>query len=69
VSGALVDLRDCSGARAQQWRIIADQAGVSLLDRASGLCLADPGDATANGTRLEVVTCSAADPGMAWRVH
>jgi hypothetical protein len=27
------------------------------------------GDATANGTRLEVVTCSAADSGMAWRVH
>jgi hypothetical protein len=45
VSGALVDLRDRSGARAQQWHMIADRGGVSLLDRASGLCLADPGDA------------------------
>jgi GH25 family lysozyme M1 (1,4-beta-N-acetylmuramidase) len=68
-SGTTVDLRTCDGARAQQWRIIADQAGESVLNRASGLCLADPGDATANGTRLEVVTCSATDPGMIWRVR
>jgi GH25 family lysozyme M1 (1,4-beta-N-acetylmuramidase) len=69
VSGALAELRDCSGVRAQQWHMIADRGGVSLLNRASGLCLADPGDATANGTRLEMVTCASADPGMAWRVR
>jgi hypothetical protein len=68
-SGTRVDLRTCSGARAQQWHIIADRAGVSLLNRASGLCLADPGDATANGTRLEAISCSTADPGMSWRVR
>jgi len=69
VSGALVELRDCSGSQAQQWRMPADRGGVSLVNSLSGLCLADPGDATANGTRLQVVTCSASDPGMAWRVH
>jgi hypothetical protein len=69
VSGALAELRGCSGVRAQQWHMIADRGGVSLLNRASGLCLADPGDATANGTRLEMVTCASADPGMAWRVR
>jgi GH25 family lysozyme M1 (1,4-beta-N-acetylmuramidase) len=69
VSGALAELRDCSGVRAQQWHMIADRGGVSLRNRASGLCLADPGDATANGTRLEMATCSATDPGMAWRVR
>ena len=68
-SGSLVELRDCSGSQAQRWRMPADRGGVSLVNKASGLCLADPGDATANGTRLQVVTCSASAPGMAWRVH
>jgi len=69
VSGTLVDLRNCSGGRPQQWHIIADGAGLSLVNPASGLCLADPADATASGTQLEVVTCRATDPGMAWRVR
>ncbi len=69
VSGTLLDLQTCSGGRAQRWRMIADRGGVSLVNPASGLCLADPGDATANGTRVQVITCSAADPGMAWRVR
>lgn len=68
VSGTPVDLRACSGDRAR-WRMIAGRGGVSLANPASGLCLADPGDATARGTRAQVVTCSAADPGMTWRVR
>lgn len=69
VSGTLLDLQACSGGRAQRWRMIADRGGVSLVNAASGLCLADPADATASGTRVQVVTCSASDPGMAWRVR
>jgi GH25 family lysozyme M1 (1,4-beta-N-acetylmuramidase) len=68
VSGTPVDLRTCTGGRVQ-WRMVADRGGVSLVNPASGLCLADPGDARASGTRLAVLTCSASDPGMAWRVH
>ena len=48
--------RSCATAAAsgaKQWHMIADRGGVSLQDRASGPCLADPGDATANGIRLE----------------
>jgi GH25 family lysozyme M1 (1,4-beta-N-acetylmuramidase) len=69
VRGAPAELRDCSGVRAQQWHLTADQGGINLLNRASRLCLADPGDATANGTRLEMMTCASTDPGMAWRVR
>ncbi len=69
VSGTLLDLQTCSGSQAQQWRMIADRGGVSLVNPASGLCLADPADATASGTRVQVVTCSTSDPGMAWRVR
>jgi GH25 family lysozyme M1 (1,4-beta-N-acetylmuramidase) len=69
VSGTPVELNSCSGGRAQQWRINAYGAGVSLVNPAAGLCLADPASAAANGTLLEVVTCKAAEPGMAWRVH
>jgi GH25 family lysozyme M1 (1,4-beta-N-acetylmuramidase) len=68
VSGTPVDLRTCTGGRVK-WRMVADRGGVSLVNPASGLCLADPGDARASGTRLAVLTCSASDPGMAWRVH
>jgi GH25 family lysozyme M1 (1,4-beta-N-acetylmuramidase) len=69
VSGTLVDLSACTGSRTQQWHLTADGAGVSLVNPASGLCLADPADATASGTRLKMLTCRAADPGMAWRVR
>src|SRR6266516_2356408 len=65
VSGTLVELRTCADSRSR-WRMVPDRGGVSLVNPASGLCLADPGDARASGTRLAVVTCSAGDPGMAW---
>ena len=34
----------------------------------SGLCLADPGNATANGTGLPMATCASAT-GQAWRAQ
>lgn len=68
-SGTPVDLYACNGTGAQQWHLIPYRSGVSLVNPASGLCLADPADSTVNGTQLEVVTCAASDPGMAWRVH
>ena len=63
-----VDLRACRGGRAQ-WRMVADGAGVSLVNPASGRCLADPRDSTATGTRVRAATCSSTDPGMVWRVR
>jgi hypothetical protein len=69
VSDTPMVLRTCSDGGPQLWRIAADRAGVNLVNPASGLCLADPGDATASGTQLEVIACNAADPGMSWRVR
>jgi GH25 family lysozyme M1 (1,4-beta-N-acetylmuramidase) len=69
VSGTPVDLYSCNGAGAQQWRVAVDGAGTRLVNPASGLCLGDPADATANGTRLKMITCKAGDPGMNWRVR
>jgi hypothetical protein len=37
-----------------------------LVNPESGLCLADPGDATANGTGLVIATCTGAH-GEQWR--
>ena len=68
-SGTPLDLYTCNGTGAQQWRVVPDGAGTRLVNPASGRCLADPGDATANGTRIDVVSCAAGDPGMNWRVH
>jgi len=37
------------------------------VNPSSGLCLADPGDATADGTQVVIDACAASDPGMAWQ--
>jgi GH25 family lysozyme M1 (1,4-beta-N-acetylmuramidase) len=67
-SGTPVDLHTCDGSPGQQWRLIPNGAGAALTNPQSGLCLADPADATADGTQLQILACSAADPGQAWRV-
>ncbi len=54
---------------AEQWRLVPAGGGVTLVNAASGLCLADPGDATASGTALAAVSCVTGDPGMNWRVR
>jgi GH25 family lysozyme M1 (1,4-beta-N-acetylmuramidase) len=68
-SGTPVDLLSCNASASQQWRISAAGGGTQLENPASGLCLADPGDATGNGTAVVVASCTAGDPGLAWRVR
>jgi hypothetical protein len=61
-------LHTCNGSSAQQWQINPDGPGTMLQNPGPG-CLADPNDSTADGTQAVILSCSAADPGMAWRVH
>ena len=67
-SGSPVDLYSCNGTQAQQWRLMPAGMGITLVNPVSGLCLADPGDATAAGTQLVIATCASGDPGMSWRL-
>jgi hypothetical protein len=67
-AGTPVDLRSCDGSQGQQWHLIPGGAAAMLANPHSGLCLADPADARTDGTQLQVIACSAADPGQAWRV-
>jgi GH25 family lysozyme M1 (1,4-beta-N-acetylmuramidase) len=66
-TGSVVDLYACNGTRAQQWHLVPVGAGANLVNPVSGLCLADPGDTTANGTQLVIAACTAGDPGIAWQ--
>jgi GH25 family lysozyme M1 (1,4-beta-N-acetylmuramidase) len=68
VSGSLIDLNTCSGSASQQWHLLRQGGGAQLANAASNLCLADPGDTTANGTQMQILACTTGDPGMAWRV-
>ena len=63
-----VDLFSCNGTQAQQWRLVPLGSGVMLVNPGSGMCLADPTDATVNGTQLAINPCTTSDPGMSWRV-
>jgi len=71
-SAAPAVLQACDGAAGETWHLVPaggpGDVAVMLVNPHSGLCLADPADATAGGTGLQVLACSAADPGMAWRV-
>jgi Ricin-type beta-trefoil lectin domain len=72
-SGTPVTLAACTGAPLQQWQLAAPRsvnpgAGpvpVTLANPVTGMCLADPGAATANGTTVTVSTCDGA-PDQAW---
>jgi GH25 family lysozyme M1 (1,4-beta-N-acetylmuramidase) len=66
-TGSPVDLFSCNGTNAQQWNVTPAGGGMTLVNPASGLCLADPGDSTADGTQAVIATCAAGDPGMSWR--
>ena len=66
-TGSVVDLYACNGTKAQQWHMVPAGAGITLVNPGSGLCLADPGDTTAEGTQLVIDTCPGSDPGMAWQ--
>ena len=63
-----VDLYSCNGTQAQQWHLVPVGTGITLVNPGSGLCLADPGDTTAEGTQLVIDTCTAGDPGTSWQV-
>jgi GH25 family lysozyme M1 (1,4-beta-N-acetylmuramidase) len=67
-NGSAIDVYACNGTPAQQWNLVPDGSGVTLMNPASRLCLADPGDATAPGTQLVISPCVAGDPGVSWRV-
>ena len=69
VSGTRLDLLSCNASASQQWRISVTGGGGIVENPASGLCLADPCDATGNGTAVVVASCTAGDPGLAWRVR
>ncbi len=58
----------CNRTGGQQWQLVPGGGGVSLVNPQSGLCLADPGNATANGTGLQIATCASAT-GQAWRAQ
>ena len=66
--GTRVWLWSCNGTGAQLWQLVPGGGGVSLVNPQSGLCLADPGNATADGTGLQIATC-ASDAGQAWRAQ
>ena len=66
--GTPVDLWSCNGTAAQQWHLVPGGGGVSLVNPASALCLTDPGDATANGSGLQVAACAGVT-GQVWRAR
>jgi len=66
-SGTPVQLYSCHGSQGQQWRLMPAGFGITLVNPVSGLCLADPGDATTSGTQLVIATCTTGDPGTSWR--
>jgi len=67
--GSVLRLLGCvAGSATQVWQLVGGPVGVHLLNPATGLCLADPGDRATAGKALELEPCVAADPGISWRV-
>jgi GH25 family lysozyme M1 (1,4-beta-N-acetylmuramidase) len=65
-NGTPIDLYSCNvQAPNQQWR---PQADGTMLNPASGRCLADPSDNPANGTRLVIYDCGTS-AGENWHRH
>ncbi|MET8757657.1 RICIN domain-containing protein [Lentzea sp. NPDC004782] len=62
-NGTTVQLWDCNGSGAQQWRVRFDG---SVQNPQPGLCLDDPGASTTPGTRLTIWTRNGA-AAQAWR--
>jgi len=64
--GAPTGLAQCGSTQAQQWRLIYPRAlnpargarPTALLNPWSGMCLADPGFSTTNGTRVVLWPCN-----------
>jgi beta-glucosidase len=66
-AGSVADLYTCNGTGAQLWHLVPAGTGITLVNPGSGLCLADPGDTTSEGTQLVIDPCAASDPGMSWQ--
>jgi hypothetical protein len=56
-NGALVQVADCTGNPAQQWKF----NGAALHTTLSGKCADSAGDSKANGTRIDIQICVAND--------
>jgi hypothetical protein len=54
-NGTKIQLWDCNGTGAQQWRYRAWQG---LVNPQSGRCLDDPNGNTTNGTQLQIWDCN-----------
>lgn len=54
-NGTQVQLYDCNGTGAQQWR---HQPNGELVNTNSGRCLDATGPSSANGTRLQIWDCT-----------
>lgn len=53
-AGTLTVVNPCSGAGTQVW---TQGSGNTLVNQASGLCLADPNQSVTNGTQLQILPC------------
>ncbi|MEV7418010.1 ricin-type beta-trefoil lectin domain protein [Streptomyces sp. NPDC089919] len=66
LAGSAVELRACTGSAGQTWTPRVDG---TLYNPASARCLAVPGNATADGTRLALADCTLTVPaGQKWTV-
>jgi hypothetical protein len=62
-SGSDVVADTCSGSTGQQW---VQGTRNTLVNRASGLCMTDPGSSTTNGTALTVASCASGAVNQVW---
>ncbi len=66
-SGTNVVLNPCNGSLSQVWQSSGPN-DFWLVNKASGLCLADPGTSRTDGTQLVVATCIHAATNEVWRM-
>jgi GH25 family lysozyme M1 (1,4-beta-N-acetylmuramidase) len=67
-----VDLFTCTGAATQKWTVTAQGGGVRLRNTAAGRCLLDPvlpGQGFTSHKAVQLGTCTATNPAIAWRLR
>jgi hypothetical protein len=68
-AGTPLQLWSClPGDSAQQWQVNTNGLSSQLVNPASNLSVADPGDSTANGTQLDITSQGTTDPGTYWHI-
>jgi GH25 family lysozyme M1 (1,4-beta-N-acetylmuramidase) len=65
-AGTGAALYTCDGSGSQLWHLYPEGGGLMLRNPRSGRCLTDPAAATADGTQLELASCTAT-PARLWR--